>query len=89
MYLVYRIGDADDYHCCDDFEAFADVLAEFFTDLSGTDVRQRNVGLEISDWGYDGCDYISLFWGDENFEIERSLTDDEYRELFTLLEDRP
>ena len=86
MYLVYRIGDADDYHCCDDIEGFADVLAEL--SLTHKSYYRRNIGMVIPEAGLDGFNYISLFWGDEDMELARPLTDDEYRELFALLEDQ-
>ena len=84
-YLVYRIGDMDDYHCCDDFDALVGELAEF--NLTGRSYGRCHAGMVIPDAGFDGYNHISLFWGDEDAELARELTDDEYLKLFTLLED--
>lgn len=82
-----RLGDADDYHAHDDLDEVADVLAEV-----GVGEVDRHCLYGVSSSGFQGHNYISLYWGpdpsDGSAEASRELTDDELIELRRKLDDR-
>lgn len=76
--LWCRIGDSGSYEQLgQDLAAVASLLAEAGVDH--TAIRPRYSGLEAP--GYEGANYISLYWGAADATPIRTLTDDELTEL--------
>lgn len=82
MRLWIRGGDADDYHEFGfDFDAAAEYLQ--LIGVSGRLCRCGRYG--VSARGFTGHNYISLYWGDDDAQPERGLTDKEVAKLSTYL----
>lgn len=83
--LWLRLGDASDYEAFDDLDCVADLLAEF-----GIKAVSRYGLYGVSAPGFEGHNYISLYWGpnpgDGSAEASRELTDAELIELNRLLD---
>jgi hypothetical protein len=81
-----RIGFEDGYHAVVTVEDAADHLAEFY----GIENVARHNEYGVSTDGFQGQNYISLYWGtdpkDGNAEMTRPLTDDEITEVNLSLE---
>lgn len=75
-----RLGDADDYHAFDGLDDVANKLAD-----CGVESVERHCRFGVSAPGFEGNNYISLYWGpdpgDGSAEATRELTD---AELLTL-----
>ena len=72
--LWYRLGDAGNYeNVGNDFSAIIDVLRN--AEISG-DIGRRACGIITSN--YRGCNYISLYWGNDDAEFEALITDQEF-----------
>lgn len=85
-YLWYRLGDNGDYcHVGDDLSALADVLIEAEVDPD----FDHSPG-KISCEGWDGWDYISVFWGDDEAHPDATdwLSNDEVEKLREILRSR-
>ena len=72
--LWLRMGDDDGYETFDDLGTVAEVIRTNAGDL--TNVAMIAGGFEAD--GYRGANYISLYWGDEKANLERSLTRKEF-----------
>lgn len=81
MQLWLRLGDAGDYEAWDDIEQVAGILQE----CSVTDLTTVAGGIEAC--GFEGDNYISLYWGDAEAELIRELTEAEFAELVDLVSD--
>ena len=69
-YLWIRLGDGDTYeNFGDDFSAGADCLRE-----SGASLLQPCNNYGVTCPGYEGLNYISLYWGDKQANPIRPLT---------------
>ncbi len=80
--LWMRLGDNGEYNeFGSDLDAVADVLIEAGV---GPEIFQRHGGIHAD--GYSGCNYISLYWGDDDAEHERDLTDGEFDRISGALE---
>jgi len=82
-----RVGDADDYHGFDHLDEVADELAVY----SVLNI-ERYCRYGVSAPGFDGHNYISLYWGpdpgDGSAEASRELTDAEFCKLQVMLDQR-
>ena len=80
-----QLGDADDYHALDGLDDVAEVLAE-----SGVQSVERHCRFGVRAPGFEGNNYISLYWGpdpgDGSAEATRELTDSELMKLAAYLE---
>jgi hypothetical protein len=75
-----RFGDNDEYTTCDSIEE----VAELFHDKEIEGPLERAVGGVFAP-GYEGSNYISLYWGNENADLARPLSDEEYAQLVRLV----
>ncbi len=75
-HIWVRLGDADNYSHCDDLADAAEYL-----DLFGVHhvCRSQKYGVEAE--GLTGQNYISLFYGDDDAQPTRELTDKDIRFL--------
>ena len=83
-HLRIRLGDMGDY------ETFGHDL-----DAAGLALREGGVRLPL-EWfvsgvgfqcgGYEGHDYVSCFWGDEDGNLTRALNEQEQEELAAAIE---
>lgn len=74
MNLWIRCGDADSYNAFgDDLDAAVDYLQ--MLGVTGPLVRCERYGVCAP--GFTNWNYISLFWGDDDAQPERELTDGE------------
>lgn len=78
MILWIRCGDADDYN---GFEIDFAAAAEYLDMLGVTVPLVRCNKYGVSAPGFTGWNYISLFWGDNDAQPVRELTDAELAEL--------
>ena len=66
-----RMGDNSEYHQFgNDFDAVADTLLEGGVEK----VRRCGFGNGVMARGYEGDNYISLYWGDKDAQFEKGLT---------------
>lgn len=80
--LWLRLGDNSEYHQYgNDLDAVASVLAE--ADI-GENITQCDGGLNSSN--YMGWNYISLYWGDRDSNLDRNLSKGEFKSLMASLE---
>jgi len=79
MNIWVRLGDADNYHACNDLADLSDALLGIQQNWVG--IRWRHGGLEAR--GFKSCNYVSLYWGDEDAAF---LTDLDASERFVLEE---
>jgi hypothetical protein len=81
-----RVGDEDSYHPFDSVEDAAQYLGDFY---GVQEVAFRNQ-FGVTAPGFEGYNYISLYWGtdpkDGNAEVTRALTDEEIEEFNLSLE---
>jgi hypothetical protein len=78
MSLWIRCGDADNYNDFGiDFAAAADYLD--MLGVTGSLVRCNKYGVTAS--GFAGHNYISLFWGDNEAQPGREVTNAELADL--------
>lgn len=83
LQLWLRIGDGDGYEeFGDDFDALVEMLAE--AGVSEPLVRHGKYG--VSSAGFEGQNYISLYWGDRSANGERQLSGSELARVNRLLE---
>jgi len=83
MQIWMRLGDADAYAPYDSVEDVAEGLV--WCGLSGFSIsRAGEYGVAIPDAGYSGKNYVSLFWGDNDAQPIRGLTDAELDALRLL-----
>ena len=75
-----RLGDACEYEDHDDLQSVADTLIEH-----GVRHVDRLPRFGITAPGFEGWDYISLFWGRDATEPVRSLSQIVMSELLKLL----
>jgi hypothetical protein len=89
-----RVGDQDDYHPFDSPELAAEYVHEYLhgpdQELDGTGQCRHQVeryqgpglrGVELPDTPFTGYNGVSLFWGDEDAQLEGELSD---MELFAF-----
>ncbi len=81
MKIWVRAGDGDNYNDFDGVHEVADYLAE----MSATDPLERCNEYGVTSPEYQGNNYISLFWGDDDAQPIRSLTIEEHTEVNRLL----
>ncbi len=75
--LWLRLGDGSDYEQLgSDLGAVASILNDAYL---GGNIAARQGGLTSAN--YRGANYISLYWGDEDGNLNRSLSDDEFEDL--------
>lgn len=80
-----RFGDGDGYRSHgDDLDALADCIHEHRIESAG--INWIDGGFVAP--GYEGCNYVSLYWGDAAGDMVRRLTKPERREVVRLLEKR-
>ena len=78
MTLWIRCGDADNYN---EFGIDLAAAAEYL-DMLGVTAPLVRCGLYgVSAHAFTGHNYISLFWGDNDAQPDRELTDAELAEL--------
>ena len=77
-WVCTRLGDAGDYERHDSIAEAAEALQE--AGVKGP-VDIRTAGKAMYAPGYDGQNYISLFWGDVTTEHTRDLTEAEAKEM--------
>lgn len=78
MNLWIRCGDADNYN---EFGIDLDAAAEYLDMLGVTAPVVRCNKYGVSADGFTGWNYVSLFWGDNDAQPEREVTDAELTEL--------
>ena len=80
MVIWMRLGDNCEYEDHDDLQSVADTLIEH-------DVQHvaRLTRFGITAPGFEGWDYISLYWGKDATEPVRELSRKELSELSRLL----
>ena len=83
--LWLRIGDEDSYEKFDNLAAVAETLRQAF---GGGDSLEnvRMVAGGFTAEGYKGDNYISLYWGDKNADMIRSLNRKEFTELINAVD---
>lgn len=95
MKVWMRAGDQDDYHLFDSVEEAAEDLhailhAGMDEECIGHEVNRYRgsalTGIECE--GMSGYNGISLFWGDDEAQIDRPLSDDEVNVFAGVLGDR-
>jgi len=79
MKLWYRLGDAGEYETADeDFDALG--LALFEAGVRGADIDSwTELGLRAP--GFEGQNYISLYWGDDEGGPLRALDEHDRRNV--------
>jgi hypothetical protein len=81
-----RVGDEDSYHSFDTVEDAAQYLGEFY----GTQQITRKHQSGVTTAGFEGNNYISLYWGtdpkDGSAEMSRALTEEEISQFNLSLE---
>ena len=80
MVIWMRLGDNCEYDDHDDLQSVADTLSEH-----GVQHVARRTPFGITAPGFDGWDYISLYWGKDATEPVRELSRKELSELSRLL----
>lgn len=80
MLIWMRLGDACEYEDHDDLRSVADVLIEH-----GVRQFDRLTRYGITALGFDGWNYISLYWGKTVTEPIRSLSRNDFFELQRFL----
>lgn len=98
-YLWLRMGDAAEYEPHLEIASAADdiaIIIHEYCSLHGEDheiaidlLRPRRgkggiTGFEMP--GFHGYNYISIFWGDDEAQIARGLTDEEWYEFVSRVE---
>jgi len=81
-WIWVRMGDASEYERFVDIEDVGYLLADF--DIKPADIRQTEKGIMTS--GFEGRNYISLFWGDAKAQPIRELSVEEFAELREAME---
>jgi hypothetical protein len=83
--LWLRIGDEDSYECFNELSEVAEILRQAF---GGGDSLEnvRMVAGGFTAEGYKGNNYISLYWGDKNADMIRSLTRKEFIVLINAVD---
>lgn len=81
-WVWFRTGDIGGYTCADCIEDAAEAFREL--SISGP-VSFRVDGMGFDAPGWDGHDYISLYWGDYDAEPKRGLSEDEQAEFSRLM----
>lgn len=81
MSIWVRLGDADNYHACNDLADLSDALLGIQQNWAG--IRWRHGGLEAC--GFKGCNYVSLYWGDRDAAFQADLDASEHFVLEELL----
>lgn len=78
MQVWMRIGDGGDYEAFDDLQDASECLAELMPEgkLSRCCQYGFTDGVEFT-----GQNYISLYWGDDDAEPVRDLTDKEIKDF--------
>lgn len=79
--LWVRAGDGDDYNAFDGFQEVADYLGE----MGATSPLEWCNEYGMTSPEFRGHNYISLFWGDDDAQPTRSLTNAEHNEVNRLL----
>lgn len=74
--LWLRAGDWGDYNNIDTFQEVAETLGPL-----GVGTIWRYVRYGVAGDGFAGQNYISLYWGDDNADPIRELTDVEIKEV--------
>jgi len=81
-----RVGDADEYHSFDSVDEAAEELAELWSALGypppqpNRIVRAKHsgvVGVDVTDSDLQGENAVSLYWGDDDANLETPLSDSE------------
>jgi hypothetical protein len=85
MTLWVRAGDGDNYNGLDGLHEVADYLAE--TGATGPLDWCNKYGVTSPE--YQGNNYISLYWGDDDAQPIRPLTVAEHNEVNRLLHSLP
>ena len=80
MVIWMRLGDNCEYEDHDDLQSVADTLIEH-----GVHHVARLTRFGVTAPGFEGWDYISLYWGMDATEPERDLSKKELAELSRLL----
>lgn len=78
MTLWIRAGDADNYN---EFGIDFAAAAEYLDMLGVSAPLVRCIKYGVSAPGFIGHNYISLFWGDNDAQPEREVTDAELAKL--------
>ena len=79
--LWVRAGDGDNYNDFDGLQEVVDYLAE----MGATGPLEWCNEYGVTSPEFRGHNYISLFWGDDDAQPTRSLTDAEHNEVNRLL----
>jgi len=79
--LWVRAGDGDSYNGFDGFHEVADYLSE----MGATNSLERCNKYGVTSPEFQGRNYVSLFWGDDDAQPTRSLTTGEHKEVNRLL----
>jgi hypothetical protein len=81
--LWMRLGDAGEYEAFSDLADAADMLSELSEGqaFEPQDIRWHGDGMGLSLPGFEGQNYISLFWGDADAQPTRGLSNDEQIEF--------
>jgi len=61
LYVWVRIGDNGDY---EKFNSIEDAAEHIVESTQQNEIRWRNMGIEMPN--YEGDNYISLYWGDDD-----------------------
>ncbi len=79
--LWLRVGDGGDY---DEYGSNMFAVASALTNYDlGGNIAARPGGFTSGN--YQGDNYVSLYWGDDEGNLDRSLTDDEFEELINQI----
>jgi len=74
--LWMRLGDSSDY---ESFGTDLDAVVDQLREAGVHDVAQTRAGITAP--GFEGDNYISLYWGDSNAQLLRRLTKGEFVKL--------
>jgi hypothetical protein len=75
-----RVGDSDSYRSFDSIQEAAEDLGE--SRIGYVERIVMSSGYGVSAPGYEGWNFISLYWGtDKSADMERELTDEEIAEI--------
>ena len=76
-YIWVRMGDASEYEHMSDLHEAGLLLMDY--DIRPETIQAIKNGITAP--GFEGRNYISLFWGDQKTNLIRGLTDEEIEEL--------
>ena len=80
-----RMGDCDEYESFDDLESLAKSFEE--RDLKASELELHGSALMAP--GYEGLNFISIFWGNDDAQWCRNLSEKEFEDLKNFIDYPP